>query len=65
MVLRSNESFQDLVGCFHGHATEVRNKVGTLSMASKATFCKKTQIYVRSGIEKCPSAIRKTYLYSA
>jgi hypothetical protein len=40
MVLRSNESFQDLVGRFHGHATEVRDKVGTLSMASKTTFCK-------------------------
>lgn len=38
VILCSNQSFKNLVGCFHGHATEIGYQVCAVSMAGKATF---------------------------
>jgi hypothetical protein len=38
MILGPDDGFQDLVGSLHGHATEIRNQMCTMSMASETTF---------------------------
>ena len=39
MILRPDQGFQDLIGGFHRHATEVRYQMCAMSMASDVAFC--------------------------
>lgn len=38
VILCTDQSVNDLVRGLHGHATEVGNKMSTMSMASKTAF---------------------------